>query len=392
MSRTWSRVQRSHSRETRSPSTEVDHPSGTDPSWSSAVEPQRRQVGGPMLGAYARSVDPKVVKDKIDELLELAGAARNRDLLVDILRTAVGLAGDDVDRLDLKITASALREMRTAFAMFRPYHDTAKVTIFGSARTRPDDPLYDQTRRLAADFAAAGWMVVTGAGPGIMAAGIEGAGRENSFGITIRLPFEEAANEFIQGDDKLVAMKYFFTRKLMLVKESAGFVALPGGFGTQDETFELFTLQQTGKSVPAPVVLLDTPGGTYWHSWLEFVTDELVANGLVSPGDLDLFLITDDVDAACQEITGFYRNYHSIRWSGDRLVVRMRQAPTDEQLAALNEKHGHLLLHGEIEVAEPTPAERSGNDHLELARLAMTYDKYRQSSIHGIIRDVNAWI
>jgi uncharacterized protein (TIGR00730 family) len=336
-------------------------------------------------------VEVPVPRAKIDELLELAGATRNRDLLVDIVRTAIGLAGDDVDRLDLKITASALREMRMAFAMFRPYHDTAKVTIFGSARTLPDDPLYIQTKRMAADLAAEGWMVVTGAGPGIMAAGIEGAGRENSFGITIRLPFEEAANEFIQGDDKLVAMKYFFTRKLMLVKESAGFVALPGGFGTQDETFELFTLQQTGKSVPAPVVLLDTPGGTYWQGWLRFVTEELVANGLVSPGDLDLFLITDDVDEACAEITGFYRNYHSIRWSGDRLIVRMRHAPDERQLVELNERHAHLLVEGAIEIAEPTPAERSGNDHLALARISMVYDKYRQSSIHSIIRDVNSW-
>ena len=336
--------------------------------------------------------DTPVTRAQLEELLEQAGATRNRDLLVDILRTAVGLAGDDVDRLDLKITASALREMRMAFSTFRPYHGTSKVTIFGSARTLPDDPLYVQTRRLAADLAEQGWMVITGAGPGIMAAGIEGAGRANSFGVTIRLPFEEAANEFIQGDDKLVAMKYFFTRKLMLVKESAGFVALPGGFGTQDETFELFTLQQTGKSVPAPVVLLDTPGGTYWHSWLEFVTEELVGNGLVSPGDVELFMITDDVDTACEEIVGFYRNYHSIRWSGDQLIIRMQQAPDDEQLAALNERHGHLLVSGAIERVEPTPAERSGHDHLELARLGMTYDKYRQSGVHAIIRDINRWM
>ncbi len=341
-----------------------------------------------MLGAMS---ERPVSRAQLDELLDLAGAERNRDLLVDILRTAVGLAADDVGRLDLKITASALREMRTAFAMFRPYHDIAKVTMFGSARTRPDDPLYDQAKRLASELAGKGWMVVTGAGPGIMAAGIEGAGRENSFGVTIRLPFEEAANEFIDGDEKLVAMKYFFTRKLMLVKESAGFVALPGGFGTQDETFELFTLQQTGKSVPAPVVLLDTPGGTYWHGWRGFVRDELVANGLVSPGDLDLFLITDDVDAACEEIVGFYRNYDSIRWVGETLVIRMQQAPTEAQLAALNDTHADLLEGGSIEIIDPTPAERSSNDSLELARIAMRYDKWRQSSIHRIIRDINSW-
>ena len=336
--------------------------------------------------------DLPLSRAQLDELLDLAGADGNRDLLADILRSAVGLAGDDVDRLDLKITASALREMRRAFATFRPYHQASKVTMFGSARTRPDDPLYDQAKRLAADFADRGWMVITGAGPGIMAAGIEGAGRNNSFGVTIRLPFEEEPNEFIDGDDKLVAMKYFFTRKLMLVKESAGFVALPGGFGTQDETFELFTLQQTGKSVPAPVVLLDTPGGTYWHGWLDFVQTELVANGLVNPGDLDLFLITDDVDVACEEIVGFYRNYHSIRWAGETLVIRMHQGPSEEQLAALNEAHAGLVVEGSIDVAEPTHAERSSGDHLELARIAMRYDKWQQSAIHQVIRDVNDWV
>ena len=224
-----------------------------------------------------------------------------------------------------------------------------------------------------------------------MAAGMEGAGRENSIGVTIRLPFEEAANEFIDGDDKLVAMKYFFTRKLMLVKESAGFVALPGGFGTQDETFELFTLQQTGKGVPVPVVLLDAPGGTYWHGWLRFVEDELLSSGLISPGDLDLFTITDDVDAACDEIVGFYRNYHSIRWSGDRLIVRVKQGPDDAQLEELNDRFAGLLTHGRIERTGPTPAERSGDDAVDLDRIVMHFDKYRQSDIHRLIRHVNEW-
>lgn len=332
-----------------------------------------------------------VSRADLDRLLAQVGATRNRDLLVDILRTAVGLAGDDVSRLDLKITASALREMRTAFATFRPYEGQPKVTMFGSARTRPDDPLYDQARRLAAELADRDWMIITGAGPGIMAAGLEGAGRQNSFGVTIRLPFEESANEFIEGDDKLVSMKYFFTRKLMLVKESAAFVALPGGFGTQDETFELFTLQQTGKSVPAPVVLLDVPGGTYWHSWLDFVRDELVGGGLVNEADLGLFVITDDVDAACDEIVGFYRNYHSIRWSGDQLIVRMRTAPTGDELQELNDDFGDLLVRGSIEVVEASPAERSSHDHVDLPRIGMAFDKFRQSAIHGLIGAVNGW-
>lgn len=336
--------------------------------------------------------DEPITRAQLEALVDQAGAVRNRDLLVDILRTATGLATDDVDRLDLKITASALREMRTAFATFAPYRDSAKVTMFGSARTQPEDPLYHHARDLAAQLAAHGWMVVTGAGPGIMAAGIEGAGRENSFGITIRLPFEDAANEFIEGDAKLVEMKYFFTRKLMLVKESSGFVALPGGFGTQDETFELFTLQQTGKSAPAPVVLLDMPGGTYWTNWLKFVTDELVGGGLVNVEDLGLFVVTDDIDLACAEIVGFYRNYHSIRWVGDQLVVRMQTAPTDEQLAAVKVQFADLIVTGTVERVDPLPPERSSNDHLELPRIALRLNKFRQSAINPLIRTVNSWI
>src|SRR5207245_322886 len=171
-----------------------------------------------------------------------------------------------------------------AFRLFAPYRDIPKVTIFGSARTSPDDPLYEQTRALASTLASQGWMVVTGAGPGIMAAGVEGAGPESSIGVNIRLPFE-GPNAFLATDDKLVEMKYFFTRKLMLMKESAGFAVLPGGFGTLDEAFELLTLLQTGKAAPAPIVLLEVPGGTYWHSWDGFIRDELVTRGLVSPDD-----------------------------------------------------------------------------------------------------------
>src|SRR5690606_16920173 len=179
-----------------------------------------------------------------------------------------------------------------------------KVTVFGSARTHPTDPLYDRARELARLLADAGWMVVTGAGPGIMAAATEGAGADRSFGVTIRLPFEEGANELLEGSDRVVSMKYFFTRKLMLMKESSGFVALPGGFGTQDEVLELLTLMQTGKATPAPLVLLDLPGETYWESWERFVRGELVEKGLSSPGDTNLYTITDDGDAAAREIRG----------------------------------------------------------------------------------------
>ena len=218
----------------------------------------------------------------IQSLLDEAGASRNRDVLADIYRNVFDLTSDGADRLDLKITRDALKEMRSAYRLFAPYAGIRKVTVFGSARTRTTDPLYRHARDLANRLADHGWMVVTGAGPGIMAAATEGAGPDRSLGVTIRLPFEETSVGPLAGSDRVVSMKYFFTRKLMLVKESSGFVALPGGFGTLDETLELLTLLQTGKANPAPLVLLDVPGQTYWKGWDTFVADELVTAGWIS--------------------------------------------------------------------------------------------------------------
>lgn len=342
----------------------------------------------PLLGAGEPEPSSSTA-ELVQQLLDAAGATANRDVLRDILRSAAGLAADAADRLDLKITAAALKEMRAAFAMFAPLEGTPKVTVFGSARTRADDPLYDQARRLAHHLASAGWMVITGAGPGIMAAAAEGAGREQSIGISIRLPFEEAPSDIIAGDDKVVAMKYFFTRKLMLIKESSAFVCLPGGFGTQDETFELFTLLQTGKASPAPVVLLDVPGGSYWSGWQEFIDRELVAAGLVSPEDHELYLVTDDVDAAVAEIQRFWRSYHSIRWVGDRLVVRLLHAPTADEVAGLNATFADLLVEGSIEATDPLPAEVSSRDNLELPRLVMRYDARKAGRLRALIDALN---
>jgi hypothetical protein len=262
------------------------------------------------------------LQEEIDRLMQAMGPRANAKLARDLLSVAAALATDDVDRLDLKIATAALTEMRDAFRVFAPYQDVPKVTIFGSARTRPDDPVYEQARRIAADLAEQGWMVVTGAGPGIMAAGMEGAGRERSIGVSIRLPWEQSANSIIAGDHKYVSMKYFFTRKLMLIKESKAFVCLPGGFGTLDETYELLTLTQTGKGLPVPIVFLDTPGDTYWRSVGTFIDDELVSRGLVSSDDVGLFLVTDDCEVAAHEIQHFYANYQSLRYVGDELVIR----------------------------------------------------------------------
>jgi hypothetical protein len=325
----------------------------------------------------------------VRKLLDDAGATRNRDVLGDILRSAYGLATDDAERLDLKITRDSLREMREAFRLFAPYERVRKVTIFGSARTLRTDPLYEHARELARRLADNGWMVVTGAGPGIMAAATEGAGPDRSLGVTIRLPFEESPDAPLAGSDRVVAMKYFFTRKLMLMKESSGFVCLPGGFGTQDETFELLTLQQTGKATPAPIVLLDVPGLTYWKGWQRFLEDELVAAGWVSPRDTNLFVLTDDIDVAVHAIRGFWRNYESLRWAGDRLVIRLRAAPTDAELAELNQRFADLCVEGGIERTDPLPAEVSDNDRLGLPRLVMRFDVRKAGDFRDLIRALN---
>src|SRR4051794_35403850 len=322
-----------------------------------------------------RTGDPEI-DEKVNDLLDALDVHDNRDQLVEILTSVALLADDETDRLNLKVTNSALKEMRLAFKVFEPYEDVPKVTIFGSARTLPDDPLYAQARNLATALANEGWMVVTGAGPGIMAAGVEGAGVDRSIGINIRLPFEQDPSPLLAADPKLVDMKYFFTRKLMLMKESAGFAVLPGGFGTLDEAFELLTLLQTGKAAPAPVVLLDVPGGTYWETWDRFVQDELATRGLIDPNDHSLYLITDNVDAASAEIRGFFRNYHSMRYVGPTLVIRLGKAPTPAELERLTEEFADICKEGGIEATEPLPAEVSTDDHLELARVKLKFDKH----------------
>jgi uncharacterized protein (TIGR00730 family) len=285
---------------------------------------------------------------------------------------------------------AALKEMRYAFAVFEPYRTARKAAIFGSARTKRDDPLYDQTVRLAQRLSEAEWMVITGAGPGIMEAGIEGAGAANSFGVSIRLPFEAATSQFLADDPKLVNFRYFFTRKVTFVKEAHAFVLLPGGFGTLDETFELLTLVQTGKSTPAPIVLLDVPGGTYWQTWLQFVSAELRDLGYISPVDLDLVKITDDVDAAIDEVLTFYRNYHSLRFVEGDLVLRLHQLPSPAELAQLNEEFADIVTRGEIEVAEASKAERADNDVPELARLRMRFDRHGYARLRNLINRLNA--
>ncbi len=333
--------------------------------------------------------DHAVPPEHLDALLDVMGVTANRDQLREILETVVRLGSGGADRLDLKIANAALKEMSEGFEVFAPYRHVRKLTMFGSARTLQTDPLYTQARDLAALLALHGWSTVTGAGPGIMAAGLEGAGPDHAFGINIRLPFEQGVNEFIAENPKLVSMKYFFTRKLLLIKESFGYAVLPGGFGTLDETFELLTLIQTGKAEPAPVVLLDMPGSSYWKGWERFVTEEVATRNLINPEDTVLYRIVDRVEDAAAEILGFYRNYHSLRWVGDTLVVRLESRPTEAEAAALSARFADALRRPIRVLDAPLPAERRSEDFPELARLALRFDRVSYARLRELIDALN---
>ena len=333
--------------------------------------------------------EPAVSDQRLSELLDSIGVSANRDQLMEILETVVRLAAEGTDRLDLKITNAALKEMCEGFEVFAPYRHVPKLTMFGSARTLPTDPLYAQARDLARVLSAHGWSTVTGAGPGIMAAGLEGAGPDNAFGINIRLPFEQGANQFIADNPKLVSMKYFFTRKLLLIKESFGYAVLPGGFGTLDEAFELLTLIQTGKAEPAPVVFLEVPGGSYWKAWDRFVTEEVESRDLITPGDSCLYRIVDRVEDAAQEILGFYRNYHSIRWVGETLVIRLQSRPTEAEAAGLTERFSDIVEAPIRVLDRPLPAERRSDDFPTLPRIALRFDRLSYARLRLLIDELN---
>lgn len=335
--------------------------------------------------------------DAIDDLLAASGVTKQRTLVRRVLEAGLGLGTDEASRLNLKITASALEEMRAAFQLFEPFVGKRKVSIFGSARTQPGDPLSVAAETTARAFADDGWMVVTGAGPGIMEAAAQGAGPERSIGVSIRLPFEENPNVIIEHDDHHVAMKYFFTRKLMLVKESSAFICLPGGFGTMDETYELLTLQQTGKMVPVPIVLLGRPGDTYWPAFKHFIVAEIEGAGFTSPGDLDRVLITESAEEAVAHVGHFWSNYQDLRWfpareigsdsDHDTLVLYTRRTPSAQQIASLNERFAYLLQEGEIELIDPYPSE--GSTNADLARLKLILRPRSVGDLFHLIRALN---
>ena len=279
-------------------------------------------------------------------LTEADRQKRILDLVDEIKRSADGLHADGSSRGDLKILARAVHELRYAFKVFSPYRRRRKVTVFGSARTRPDEPAYIHAVEFARRMAEQNWLVVTGAASGIMEAGHRGAGREHSMGLNIMLPFEQSANPIIAGDSKLVNMKHFFTRKLMFVKECDAVVRLPGGFGTLYEAMAVITLLQTGKRDMVPVVLLNAPGDNYWEHLHQFILDQLLAKRMISPEDLSLYKVTDNVDEAVREVLEFFRVYHSMRYVRDRLVLRMQEPLTPKLFSAIRQEFSDILAPG----------------------------------------------
>src|SRR3954447_9078271 len=269
-----------------------------------------------------KTTDPEL-KRRIEELIQFKGGGFNQESVSDIIESALKILTDIEDSGDVKVIQTAMRELRYAFRLFAPYAQSRKVTIFGSARTQPTKLEYQQAAEFGRKIADAGFMVITGAGGGIMQAGHEGAGLEKRFGANIRLPWEQSANPVISQDKKLITFKYFFTRKLTFIRHSDAIVLFPGGFGTLDEGYEALTLMQTGKSRLMPLVLMDRPGGTYWKTWDKNVREHLLREQLISPDDLHLYQIADNAKHAVRIITRFYRNFHSSRFVKDQLVLRL---------------------------------------------------------------------
>lgn len=321
----------------------------------------------------------------IQQLIEAAGGTANTGLLTGLIETV--LRSRALERGDLKVMHRTVRELRYALSVFERYRGMRKVTVFGSARALPSAPTYSMARAFAQRMVEAGFMVITGAGAGIMHAAQQGAGRDNSFGLNILLPFEQTANEVILNDPKLIYFKYFFVRKLIFVKETHAFALFPGGFGTHDEAFEALTLLQTGKSDPMPVVFVDAPGSTYWHDWHDFLQRHMVQQGLIVPSDLHLFKVTSDVDAAVHEITTFYRNYHSSRYVNGQLLIRLQRLPAPAMLARLSDDFRDILTQGEIVAMEP-PGD-SADEAPHLPRLLLWFNRIHFGRLRQLIDALN---
>ncbi len=326
--------------------------------------------------------------EKIQSLLTDAGVSVDRELAADMILAALKLGRDEPGRGEMKLMARAFKELRYAFKIFKPYRQRRKVSLFGSARTPETHPNYLLARLFGKLLADSGFMVITGAGGGIMAAGHEGAGLDASFGVAIKLPFEQQTNSVIEGDPKLIHFRYFFSRKLVFVKETHAIALFPGGFGTHDEGFEVLTLVQTGRCDPLPIVLIEQPGGTYWREWDKFIRGELLGAGLISSEDTSLYFITHSAEEGVEHIRRLYRNYHSCRYVRDELFLRVRHAPTPDELARLNEQFGEICTSGKIE-ARKTQIIDEETLVPDFPRVVLRFDRRSLAKLRLLIDQLN---
>jgi len=326
-----------------------------------------------------------------DFLARFATDCPDRDVLADLMVAITRLARDGARRGDLKLLTNSFKELRYAFKVFAPYKDIRKVSIFGSSRTPADHPDFRQAVLFARRMRERQWMVITGAGDGIMGAGQRGAGRSGSFGVAIRLPNEQRTNVVIADDPKLINFKYFFTRKILFLKEASAVVLFPGGFGTQDEGFEAMTMIQTGKTNIMPLVMIDAPGGTYWQHWRTYLKAELLHNGMIDEEDMGLFKITDDIEVAVEEIMRFYRRYHSMRYVGPLLLMRLSSPLPPAALERLNATYASLLTEGRIEQHfAPLEGEGEEAEHPGLPRLSLAFNRWDVGGLRRMVNDINA--
>ena len=315
-----------------------------------------------------------VVDEKINDLVKRAASPDTEYLMREILTTVVKLGMESKDKGDLKLVNSALKELRYSFKVFTPYRDIKKVIIFGSARSSSSSAEYKMAEEFSRKISEKGYMIVTGGGPGVMEAGSKGAKRGKDFALNIRLPFEQKPNPYIDEKEKLINFKYFFTRKLIFIKETDATALFPGGFGTNDEGFEALTLIQTGKSKPRPIVIMEPEGSTYWGDWKRFVDKQLVKNGYINKDDLSLFHIVKSADEAIKFIEDFYRVYHSIRYVRGLTVIRLNHMVTNKTLNLINREFKDILTSGKIVLTSPTKEEIEKGEYPGLPRLVMHFN------------------
>jgi uncharacterized protein (TIGR00730 family) len=325
----------------------------------------------------------------VRKLVADAGSDINSDLLTQMITTTLKLKDEMVDRGDLKILNTSLKELRWAFRVFRPYRHIKKVSVFGSARTKRNDPVFKAAVDFSKLMVEQNWMIVTGGSSGIMHAGNEGAGRAHSFGANIRLPLEQEVNPVVESDKKLIHFKYFFTRKLIFVKESDAICLFPGGFGTMDEGYESLTLIQTGKMMPRPIVLIDSKKGHYWKSWLRFVNTGLLKQRMIDKTDLNLFTLAKNTKHARDIILQFYKNYHSMRFVRDKLVIRLNHELSDADVKKLNRSFKDIMTKGKIEKSGPLAIESDETDAVSLPRLVLHFDRRSFGRLKILVDKIN---